>query len=262
MAVAYENFVLESKLSSLLNTKMNTRSLMTIDESLAEVPGLKKIINVYTYVGSVENVAEGATNATRSTISFTPVEYEVAYKQQVFDYTDEQIAQDPQVLDKGMEGAAITMVNDLNSSFFTEAAKATLGVTYTKGGVVSYDTFVDAIAEMNLEDESNLFIVIPLDMKAAIRKDADFITSRQGEILYTGQIGSIAGVPVVASKLCPEGVAYVADKSAVTMFVKKESEIETERDKEKRTNTLIMRKVGLVALTDATKIVKITEALV
>ena len=53
-----------------------------------------------------------------------------------------------------------------------------------------------------------------------------------------------------------------ATKAAVTAFVKKGSEIEQERDADTRENTVYARKVMLVALTDATKIVKITEATV
>lgn len=258
--VPYENFVLESKLSDLLNTKMNTRSYMTIDTALAATAGMKKVINVYNYTGSVEEVAKGATVVTRGAISFTPTEYDVLTYQQVFDYYDEEFATDPKILDMGMEGASTLMVNDLNIKFFAELGKATLEQTYAKDGAISYDTVVDAISKMNLEDESGLFIIIGTDLKADIRKDADFVSARMGEILFNGQIGSVAGLPVIVSKLVPAGTAYVADKSAVTLFVKTDSEVEQERDGEHRKNTVIMRKVGLVALTDATKVVKITEA--
>lgn len=35
----YENKVLENKITDLVNTKLETRSLMTMDYSLAESPG-------------------------------------------------------------------------------------------------------------------------------------------------------------------------------------------------------------------------------
>ena len=60
------------------------------------------------------------------------------------------------------------------------------------------------------------------------------------------------------SKKVPANTAYLATKEAVTCFVKKQNEVEQDRDKEKRINTVITRKVALVALTDATKAVKIT----
>ena len=50
----YSNFVLENKLTDLLNTKLNTRSLMKIDSSLNATPGIIKNINTYSYTGAVE----------------------------------------------------------------------------------------------------------------------------------------------------------------------------------------------------------------
>ena len=53
---------------------------------------------------------------------------------------------------------------------------------------------------------------------------------------------------------------WIATKEAVTLFNKKGVELEADRQKEKRINTEIARKVCLVALTDSTKAVKITIA--
>lgn len=260
--IVYENVVLESKLTDLLNTKMATRNFMKIDDSLAQTAGMIKTINVYSYTGAVETLVKGAINTVRGAISFTPVSYEVEVGQQVFDYFDESLMQDPTILDMLMEGASTKMVNDMNTKFFAELAKATLSETYVKGGAISYDVIVDAISRMTLEDENGLFIVIGTDLKADIRKDADFKSKQQGQIVSDGQIGTVAGIPVVVSKLVPAKASYVADKNAVTLFTKKDSEIEQDRDKEARSNTVILRKVNLVALTDTTRVVKITEALV
>lgn len=253
----YQNFVLESRLSDLLNTKLNTRSLMTVDNSLTESAGMIKKINTYTYTGKVEKLAKGAKNTTRGAVSYTPKQYEVEVSQQVFDYYDEEFMQDPKVVEMGMNGAATLMVNDMNEKYFAELKKASLSHKVT--GAFSYDAVVDAIQLMNLEDESGLFLIIGNDLKAEVRKDEDFKAARQGEMLFNGQIGNICGVPVLVSKLVPANTAYLATKEAVTLYTKKDSEVEQERQGEIRQNTVIMRKVNLVALTDATKVVKITK---
>ena len=253
----YPNFVLESRLSDLLNTKLNTRSLMTIDDSLTESAGMIKKINTYTYTGKVEKVSKGGKNTTRGAVSYTTKQYEVEVSQQVFDYYDEEFMQDPKVVEMGMNGGATLMVNDMNEKYFKELAKANLSHKYT--GTFKYDDVVDSIQLMNLEDEAGLFLIIGTDLKAEVRKDPDFKAARQGEIIFNGQIGNISGVPVLVSKLVPANTAYLATKEAVTLFTKKDSEVEQERDGEIRQNTIIMRKVNLVALTDATKVVKITK---
>ena len=254
----YENFVLASKMNELLETKLNTRSLMTIDTDLTSAPGMKKIINRYTFKGAVEKLAKGEGNTEGGVVTFDPVEYEVEVNQQKFEYYDEDFMTDPKIVDVGMEGMSVTMVNDLNRKYFDELEKATLNHQYT--GAFNYDAVVDSIELMNIEDETGLFLVIGTDLKAQIRKDPDFKGARQGEILFNGQIGSVSGVPVIVSKKTPKTTAYLATKEAVTLFVKKESEVEQERDANVRLNTVYGRKVHVVALTDATKVVKIAKA--
>lgn len=253
----FENFVLESKLKDILTTKLDTKTLMTIDNSLTESAGMIKKINTYTYSGKVEKLTKGNKNTTRGAITYSTNPYEVKVAQQVFDYYDEEFMQDPHVVDFGLEGAAMLMVNDMTSDFMTEIAKATLSQTYTD--VFSYDTVVDAIAKMNIEDESGLYLLVGNDLKAAIRKDPDFKSKELGKVIADGAVGTLSGVPVIMSKAVPAETAYLATREAVTLFTKKDNEVEQERDGEARKNTIIMRKVNLVALTDATKVVKITK---
>ena len=93
----YENFILESKLNDLLDTKLNTRSLMTIDTDLTENAGMKKVINVYNYTGKVETLAMGEGNTVKGAVTFTPEEYVVEVGQQTFEYFDEQAMTDPKI---------------------------------------------------------------------------------------------------------------------------------------------------------------------
>lgn len=256
----FDNKILESKLSDLTNTKLNTRNLLSVDASLAAEPGMKKVINVYTYTGSVEEVEMGAGNTVKGAVSFSPTEYAVNTYQQTFEYFDEEFQTDANVLDMGMKGAAALMVNEMNDKFFAELAKATVTENYT-ADAFNYDVIVDSIAKLNVEDETGLYIIMGNDLKAQVRKDADFVASKMSEIIYTGQFGTISGLPVVFSKLVPVDTAYVVEKGAISLFLKKEVAVEQDRDIETRKNTIVMRRVGLVALTDATKVVKITPSI-
>ena len=253
--VILDRKVVEDRIADILETSIDTVQLMTVDNDLQENAGMVKHINTYNYEGAVEAVAEGQANTTRGRVTVSEKEYRVQVKQQVFDYTDEQYMKDPMVVEVGAKGMSIEMKNDMNNDYFAEIAKTT---TLHSASKFSYDTVVDAIEKMNLEDESGLFLLIGADLKAVIRKDADFKASRLGEILYTGQIGDIAGVPVIVSKKVAKNTAFLATKEAVTLFKKKEVETEYKRQQEERINTEIARKVCLVALTDATKAVKIT----
>lgn len=256
--IVYQNYVLEAKLEDLLATRLDTKTLMSIDNSLTETAGMIKKINTYHYDGTVERLGKGEANTVRGALTYTTKQYEVGVAQQTYDYYDEEFMQDPNVLDKGIEGASTTMVNHMTNDFFREIALATLEQTYAD--TITYDTVVDAIQLMNLEDESGLFLLIGTDLKADIRKDPDFKSKELGKIIADGAIGTISGVPVIVSKAVPADTAYLATREAVTLFTKKNSEVEQVRDAEHRQNTVVMRKVNLVALTDATKVVRIVKA--
>lgn len=84
----YENFVLENKMTDLVNTNLDVNSLFTRDDSLATEAGLKKVINKYTYTGTVEKLAKGAKNTSIGAVAFVPSEYTVNRYQQTFKYND------------------------------------------------------------------------------------------------------------------------------------------------------------------------------
>lgn len=257
MAIAlYENFVLENKMTDLVNTNANINALYTIDNSLAMEAGLKKVVNKYTYSGTVEKLAKGAKNTVKGSVALVPTEYVVERYQQTFGYNDMDIMQDPYVLDVLTTGAAQTMANEIREEYFAELAKISNTDTYS---TFSYDTVVDALAKIGREVENDQFIVMGLDTKAEVRKDADYKASRQGEILYTGQFGDICGVPCICSALVPEGTVYITAKDQVKFLVKKSGSVEQDRDIETKDNTVVYERHGLMALVDETKSIKLTK---
>lgn len=262
----YSNKVIEAKAKDLLATRVNARSLMTVDNTLAENEGMTKTINVYTYTGKVEKLADGSKNTVRGSISHEGVDYTVLRAQQVFDYTDADYMKDNSIVDIMLKEANNLMANQMTEDFYAECAKATNKMDIM-GTLPTYDNFVDAIGTLNLEDESKLFIVIPTALRAVIRKDEDFKSARQGEIVYNGQIGTIAGIPVIASKavacsLDENGVItscdfYVMSAEAVKLFMKEDVEVEQDRDIETKTNSVVLSSYYICALVDNSKICRV-----
>lgn len=249
----FNNVIIEAKAKDLLTTAVNTRSLMTIDNTLSQEAGMTKSINVYAYTGEAEELGVGEGNSVRGSVGYTPADYTVKLVQQAFDYQDEDFMKDNNVVDMGVKGATQVMTNKMTSDFIAECEKATL----SHSGAVSYDTIVDAIAKLNLENEAGLFVIVNPTQKAKLRKDADYVAARMGEVVYNGQVGTIAGIPVIVSKAVSN--AYVMSKDAVKLFMKKDVEVEQERDADTRTNSIYLRAAYVVALVDATKICKIIE---
>ena len=192
-------------------------------------------------------------------------------------YHDEEAMSDDRVVEDGLTGVAELMVNDFTSKAIGEFAKATLKITNAtwkfddvvdplgictdisnKGSWGNGDV-VDALALMNVEAEEGLFLLISPANLAAFRKNLKDSLQFAEAFARSGYIGSVCGVPVYVSKAIPANKAFLASKEAVTLFLKKDTEREVDRDPNNRTTTEYIRKVALVALTDARKVVMITS---
>lgn len=253
----YDNFVLENKLEDLLTTAIDMNQYATQNNSLAQDAGTIYKVHKYTSTGDVQDLAMGAGNDEEIEVSFKETEYTVGVTQGKFAYYDEQEMADPMVVDAGLSGLATRMTNDLTSKVVAELAKATkikYGCTWT------FDNIVDAISMYPYESEDGLFLLINKAQKAAFRKNLADDLKYVEDFHRTGYIGHICGVPVVVSDAVPAGEAYLATKAAVTVFTKKGSETEQERDANVRKNTVFARKVMLVALTDDTRVIKLTAS--
>ena len=252
----FNNKVIEAKAKDLLTTAVNTRTLMTIDNTLTANAGMTKTINTYTYTGTAEEVAAGKGNTNRGSIAYVGNDYTVKMVQQAFDYQDEDFMKDNTIVDNMLKGANQVMVNKMTADFITECGKAT---TAHSAATFGYEAIVDGIAKLNIEDESKLFVVIPNAWKADLRKDEDYKTARMGEVVYNGQVGTICGIPVIATNALTNA-AYIMTNEAVKLLMKKDVEVEQERDADTRTHSVYLRTAYICALVDATKICKVSKA--
>lgn len=251
----YENVVLGNKYNSVLQTKLDLQSYMIVDTTLSAEPGMKKKVITRTVSGNVDDLAQGAGNTNSVEVGTSSQDYEITTTQGRFSYYDEEAMADPMIVDAGLNGLSEKMINSFVNKAVAEWEKATLKQTYQTN--ISFDTVVDAIAKLNVEDEAQLFMLIAPDMLAGFRKALKDDLKYSESFVRTGYIGSVCGVPVYVSKAITAGKAILASKEAATLFIKKDTEIEQDRDADKRKNIIYARKVALVALTDATKVVLI-----
>lgn len=254
----YDNIVLENKMTDLVNTYVDVNALFTTDDSLVESAGMKKVINKYTYTGEVEKLAKGAKNTAskKGAVTYVPSEYTVERYQHTAEWNDEDVMTDPYVLDVITNKASEVVSNEIKSEYFAELAKISKTFEFD---TFNYDAVVDALASINKEVENGLFIVMGTDSKASIRKDPDYKSSKQGEILYTGEFGSLCGLPCVCSKLVPAGTAYITNKAAVKFFRKKKGTVEQDRNIETKDNTMVYSRYGIMALVDESNSIKMTK---
>ena len=254
--VIYENFYLSNEVEDQYNSHLNLQSFCTVDNSLVGQAGMKRKINVYQATDGTEVLEMGEGNSKSIEVSHAEKEYEILMAQNRFDYYDEQAMTDPMLVPVGTRHMGTDMYNHVNADIFAEFKKATLAVT---ASAFNFDAFVDAMAKLNVENEPDTFaFVCPEDMakiRKALKDDLKYVSefSKNG---YVGTVG--CGTHLYLKKDATPGEIIMATRDAVTLFNKKGTEIEQERDANVRKNSIWSRKYYLAALTDATKAVKIT----
>lgn len=249
------NVVIQNKITDITNTELDTRGLFTVDTSLTAEAGMTVKIWKYTYSGTVETLAKGADGTETGAVATSYKDYTVARKQTEFSVYDDDIMSDGNLMNVLTDGAGKVMVNGLRSEYFTELGDITNHFD-AKAYTSLYEAVVDAVASLpkaSEQDINELFIIMGADARAKVRKDSLFEASRQGEILYTGQFGTIAGIPCVYSNLVPAGTVYLTEKKAITYFAKKEGFVETSRNIGTKQTRYVYSRYGIVALTDDTR---------
>ena len=253
----YDNFYLSNEVEDQYNSHLNLQSFCTVDNSLVGEPGMKRKINVYSATNGTEKLAMGEGNSKSIEVSHAEKEYEILLAQNRFEYFDEQAMTDPMLVPVGARHMGTDMYNTVNADIFAEFKKATLAHQAT---AFDFAAFVDAQALLNLENLEGVSIfgfVAPADMakvRKALKDDLKYVEA----FAKTGYVGTVGGVNLFTKKDATAGEIIIATRDAVTLFNKKGTEIEQERDADVRKNLVFSRKYYLAALTDATKAVKIT----
>ena len=253
----YQNFVLANTIEDLYNSYLDLARFCTIDNSLTGTPGMIKKIHRYTATDGTEKLAMGAGNSKDIEVGYTPVEYTIQMAQNRFKYYDEQEMTDPMVVETGLKHMAVDMFNHVNADIFAEFNKATLTHPAT---APDFGCFADAAALLNVENLEGLELfafVNPADM-AKVRKALKDELKYVEAFAKQGYVGTVAGWNLYTKKDAVEGTIVGGTRDAVTLFNKKGTEVEQDRDGDIRQNTIWSRKYYLAALTDATKAVKIT----
>ena len=257
----YDNFFLSNEVEDQFNSHLDLQQFCTIDTTLTGTAGMLRKINVYRASNGTEKLAMGEGNTKSIEVTYTPEEYRILLAQNKFEYFDEQAMTDPMIVPVGAKHMGTDMFNTVNADIFAEYKKATLSVS---ASAFNFDAFVDAQAELNIENLEGVTVfgwVHPEDMasvRKALKDDLKYVEA----FATKGYVGTVGGINLYTKKDATKGEVLIATKDAVTLFVKKGTEVEqpprSSEDANVRKNTIISRKYYLAALTDATKVVKIT----
>lgn len=253
----YDNFVLANEIEDQYNSHLDLVRFCTVDNSLTGAPGMTKKINTYTATNGTEKVGMGVGNSKDIEVTYTEAEYKILTAQNRFYYYDEQEMTDPLVVQTGLRHMAVDMFNTVNADIFAEFNKATQAIT---ASAPNFDAFVDAAALLkseNLEGLELFAFLNPADVaktRKALKDTLQYVES----FARTGYVGTVAGINLYTKKDAVENTIVGGTREAVTLFNKRGTEVEQERDVDIRKNLIWSRKYYLAAITDYTKAFKIT----
>lgn len=265
----YENFVLANVIEDQFASYLDLQQFATVNNELVGTPGMKFVVNTYSATDGVQKVTKGNGNTQSITAGYADDDYTILTAQGRFEYYDEEEMTDPIMVQTGINHIATDMFNTVNADIFAEFNKADSAHTILNASF-NFGDFVDAAATIdtleNLDAMSIFAFVHPKDMAAirkALKDDLKYVES----FSRTGYVGTVAGINLYTKKNAVQGTIVGGTKEGVTIFNKLGTEVEaylkgnrSAADANVRKNTIIGRKYYVAAITDATKVFKITTS--
>lgn len=252
----YDNFFLSNEIEDQYQSHLDLQQFCTIDNSLTGVAGMIRKVHKYKATDGTEKLNMGEGNTKTIEAGYTEKEYRIQMAQNRFAYYDEEAMTDPMVITTGTRHAGTDMFNTVNADIFGAFNEATMTVVTTALG---FDAFVDGAAMLNLENLENVSIfgfVHPTDvakLRKALKEDLKYVEA----FAKQGYVGTVGGINIYTKKNADPGKVVIGTKEAVTLFNKKGTEVEQEREGNIRKNTVYSRKYYLAAMTNEAKAVKI-----
>lgn len=268
-----ENLVDPEVMAPMISGKIASAIVATpfakIDNTLSGQPGSTITVPRYKYIGDAEDVAEGVAAGTVKLETDTDT-YTVKKAMKAVTITDEAIL-------SGYGNPVGEANNQLGKSIASKVDNDVMDElkgaanTYT-GTAISYDDIVDAIDRFNEEENVEKVMFIHPHQVSELRKDTNFISNDKynNNVIMRGEIGMIANTRIVPSRKAVDsngtyflnpivqlkGESQTGDESAaVTIFMKRNANVETERHTLNRTTDISVDEHYVAALTDESKVV-------
>ena len=266
--------VMADMISAKVEKKLVVAPFAKVDTTLQGIPGDTITIPQYAYIGDAEDIAEGvACGTVKLATSTTQAKVKKAMK--AVELTDEAVLSgygDP--VGETNNQLALSIASKVDNDAMDSLQTAQL-IFDGSAKTVAYAGIVDAIDLFEEEVNTEKVIFVHPKQVTQLRKDSDFISADKyaGNVIMTGEIGMIANARVVASKKVPvvkvsEVDCYACpivklqndaeteeDAAALTVYLKRDTNVETERQTLSRKTDISVDKHYTVGLSNQSKVV-------
>ena len=261
--------VMADMISAKIEKKIVVAPFAKVDDTLTGVAGDTIVVPQYSYIGDAADVAEGVAVGTTKLVT-TTTEATIKKAMKAVELSDEAI----------LSGYGNPIGETNNQLAMAIAAKVdndamdalqTASLEYETDDIISYDGIIDAIDVFSEESNCRKVIFVHPSQLTQLRHDDDFISREKymGDVAITGEIGMIANTVVVPSKkvplvdghyVCPivkisEDKECEDETPALTIYLKRDTNVETERQSLKRVTDISVDKFYTVVLSNEGKVV-------
>lgn len=255
--------VMAPMVSAKLEAAIKFAPLASIDRTLQGRAGDTVTLPKFAYIGDAADVAEGeAIPLEQMATSTTQVSVKKAGKG--VELTDESVLSgygDP--IGEATKQLGMSIANKIDNDILTTLDTITPAMTVGDGtAVLSADLVADALVKFGEDIDGEKVLMIAPGQLAQLRKSEDWIkaTDIGADILIKGTVGMIHGCQVVLSnKIKAAGGAYtnyIIKPGALSIYLKREIQIETDRDIIHKTTVITADKHYTTHIADDAKAIK------
>lgn len=262
--------VMAPMISAKLSSAIVATPFAKIDNTLVGRPGSTITVPRYEYIGAATDLEEGET-ADKTKLGTSSKEYTVKKAVKQVELTDEAVLSGyGNPVGETNSQLAKSIAEKVDNDVMAALKGAQL--TFTATGDISYDNIVDAIDALNEEENVEKVMFIHPKQVSTLRKDDDFISNDKynNNVIMRGEIGMVANTRIVVSKkaINDAGTYYLNpivelkpesqtgdESAAVTIFMKRNVNLETQRELGNYTTLIGVDEHYVVALTDESKVV-------
>lgn len=270
-----EKLINPQVMSDMISAKVEKKIVVTpfakVDTTLQGRAGDTVTVPSYKYIGDAEDVAEGVEVGTvaleTSTDTFT-----IKKAMKAVELTDEAVLSGyGNPVGETNTQLAKAIASKVDNDAMDALANAQMKYTKDSANVISYAGIVNAIDLFEEEVQSDKVMFVHPKQVTQLRLDPDFISADKynNAVMMHGEIGMIAGVRIVPSKKvklaskkysCPivklnNDAETEDDAPALTVFLKRDTNVETERKSLARKTAISVDRIYGVSITNQAKVI-------
>lgn len=233
--------------------------LCRVDTTLVGRPGNTITLPSYAYIGDATNVGEGEdipiAQLTESTTDVT-----IAKAGKGVQITDEAILSgygNPQ--GEAVSQLTISIASKVDNDVLAVLEAIDTNMTHT-ASAFDADAIADALVKFGEDIEGEKVLLVSAEEYAVLRKADDWCPASEisANLIIKGAVGQVHGCQVVISnKLKGKNASYIVKPGALSLILKRDTLVETDRDIINKSNVLTADKHYVAYLYDASKAIKI-----